>query len=225
MSLLSPNIYSVLLFMSSSSYSITGYQPFSEIEHLPNHIPGPESRRVRSSDLLGVASTSSFHAESSSAIYSRSYPVTQELFPSVRHRTTPPLSPLDLDESPTSEPSRDFETLRPRIFASSGETRVKLPSIHSLLAHDKVALPSVGPSTFAIHRLTSYTRSRIARCRPSASGSKEPHFLGIRTMENDLSTQDLINLAIVVYFCLHQGVQLLITFSTETRSSDEKHDY
>lgn len=200
MSLPSPNIYSVLLFMSSSSYSITGYQPFSEIDHLPNHIPGPESRRVRSSDLLGVASTSSFHAESSSAIHSRSYPVTQDLFPSVRHRTTPPLSPLDLDESLTSEPSRDFETLRPRIFASSGETRVKLPSIHSLLAHDKVALPSVGPSTFAIHRLTSYTRSRIARCRPSASGSKEPHFLGIRTMENDLSTQDLINLAIVGIF-------------------------
>jgi len=147
----------------------------SNSSHSPCHSPGPEFRRMDPS-------------EKPSLILSRIYPVAQELSPFVRYRLPSPVSPDGLP--------------------------VKYPSIHELLAKGKKNLPPVGFSTTATglnlsgHRFTPfaitdprlYAGACTARHMPSAPVSEKPHFLNIRTVENDLSTQDLINLAIVGLF-------------------------
>jgi len=164
--------------MSSSPNFITSHQSLVETNHLPCHSPGPEFRRMDPS-------------ERPSLILPRIYPVAQELSPFVRHLLPSPISP----------------------FRPDGLS-VKIPSIHELLAKCKKKLPPVGFSTITAglnlsgHRFTPfaitdprlYAGPSTARHMPSASVSEKPHFLNIRTLENDLSTQDLINLAIVGLF-------------------------
>lgn len=169
------SFFHILLLMSLLPNSITSHQSFVETNHLPCHSPGPGFRRMDPS-------------ERPSLILSRIYPVAQELSPLVRHRLPSPISPLRLDGPP-----------------------VKLPSIHEWLAEGKKNLPPMGFSTtvaglnprftpFAITEPRSYAGPCTARHMPSAPVSGEPHFLDIRTVENDLSTQDLIGLAIVGLF-------------------------
>jgi len=168
----------ILLLMSLSPNSITSHQSFMETNHSPRHSTGPDSRRMDPS-------------ERPSLIHSRIYPTAQELSPFVRHRLPSPISPLHLDGPP-----------------------VKLPSIHEWFAQGRKNLPPMGLSTttaglnlsryrytpFATSSPRSYAGPRTARHMPSASVSGEPHFLNIRTVENDLSTKDLVNLAIVGLF-------------------------
>jgi len=163
--------------MSSSPNSITSHQSFVEMNYLPRHSPGPESRRMNPS-------------ESPSLKQSRIYPATQELSPFVRHRLPSPISPLRLDRSPVKLPS---------IHEWLQEDRNPSPvGLSTTTAGLNLSRHRSTP--FAIPKPRSYVGPCTARNMPSASVSGEPHFINIHTIESDLSIQDLINLAIVGLF-------------------------
>ena len=108
-------------------------------------------------------------------------------------------------------PSRQASLTVSYIASSPWWTTGETPLNTRMARRGQKNLPPMGFSTtvaglnprftpFAITEPRSYAGPCTARHMPSAPVSGEPHFLDIRTVENDLSTQDLIGLAIVGLF-------------------------